>query len=95
MQAVHPHISQREDLVSFLCCIVLSGEGKLSYSGRGHHTVGVPREVGRGRTLRQEKEKGKTQKPAGWLEILKKEERRNYEELVFNVFIPGLSGLLG
>ena len=39
--------------------------------------------------------KGKKQKPAGWLEILKKEERRNYEELVFNVFIPGLSGLLG
>ena len=25
------HISQREDLVSFLCFIVLSGEGKLSY----------------------------------------------------------------
>lgn len=31
MRAVHPHISQREDLVSFLCFIVLSGEGKLSY----------------------------------------------------------------
>lgn len=31
MQAVHPHISQREDLVSFLCFIVLSGEGTLSY----------------------------------------------------------------
>jgi hypothetical protein len=41
------------------------------------------------------KEKGKTQKPAGWLEILRKEERKKYEELVFNVFIPGLSGLLG
>lgn len=45
--------------------------------------------------MRQEKEKGKTQKPVGWLEILKKEERRKYEELIFNVFIPGLSGLLG
>ena len=31
MQAVHPHISQRENLVSFLCFIVLSGEGELSY----------------------------------------------------------------
>ena len=31
MQAVHPHVSQREDLVSFLCFIVLSGEGELSY----------------------------------------------------------------
>ena len=31
LQAVHPHISQREDLVSFLCFIVLSGEGELSY----------------------------------------------------------------
>ena len=29
------------------------------------------------------------------LEILKKEERRKYEELIFNVFIPGISGLLG
>ena len=34
MQAVHPHISQREDLVSFLCFIVLSGEGELSYEGQ-------------------------------------------------------------
>ena len=31
LQAIHPHISQREDLVSFLCFIVLSGEGTLSY----------------------------------------------------------------
>lgn len=31
LQAVHPHVSQREDLVSFLCFIVLSGEGMLSY----------------------------------------------------------------
>ena len=34
MQAVHPHISQREDLVSFLCFIVLSGEGELCYEGQ-------------------------------------------------------------
>lgn len=34
LQAVHPHISQRENLVSFLCFIVLSGEGELSYEGR-------------------------------------------------------------
>ena len=40
-------------------------------------------------------EKGKTQKPAGWLEILRKEERKKYEELIFNVFVTGLSGLLG
>ena len=31
LQAVHPHVSQREDLVSLLCFIVLSGEGELSY----------------------------------------------------------------
>ena len=31
LQAIHPHVSQREDLVSFLCFIVLSGEGELSY----------------------------------------------------------------
>ena len=31
LQAVHSHISQRENLVSFLCFIVLSGEGELSY----------------------------------------------------------------
>ena len=31
LQAVHPHVSQREDLMSFLCFIVLSGEGELSY----------------------------------------------------------------
>lgn len=33
LQAVHPHVSQREDLVSFLCFIVLSGEGELRYEG--------------------------------------------------------------
>lgn len=31
LQAVHPHVFQREDLMSFLCFIVLSGEGELSY----------------------------------------------------------------
>ena len=36
-----------------------------------------------------------SQKPAGWLEILRKEERKKYEELIFNVFVTGLSGLLG
>jgi hypothetical protein len=39
--------------------------------------------------------KGKTQKPAGWPENLKKEERRKYEEFIFNVFVTGISGLLG
>ena len=34
LQAVHPHVSQREDLVSFLCFVVLSGEGELSYEGQ-------------------------------------------------------------
>ena len=34
LQAVHPHISHRSDLVSFLCFIVLSGEGELSYEGQ-------------------------------------------------------------
>ena len=34
LQAAHPHVSQREDLVSFLCFIVLSGEGELSYEGQ-------------------------------------------------------------
>ena len=31
LQAIHPHTSQRSDLVSFLCFVVLSGEGELSY----------------------------------------------------------------
>lgn len=31
LQAVHPYVSKRSDLVSFLCFIVLSGEGELSY----------------------------------------------------------------
>ena len=34
LQAVHPHISQREDLVSFLCFIVLSGEEYVAMSSR-------------------------------------------------------------
>ena len=34
LQAVHPHVSQRSDLVSFLCFVVLSGECELSYEGQ-------------------------------------------------------------
>lgn len=34
LQAVHPHTSKRSDLVSFLCFVVLSGEGELSYEGQ-------------------------------------------------------------
>ena len=34
LHAVHPHVSQRSDLVSFLCFVVLSGEGELSYEGQ-------------------------------------------------------------
>ncbi len=34
LQAIHPHTSKRADLVSFLCFIVLSGEGELSYEGK-------------------------------------------------------------
>ena len=34
LQAVHPHVSQREDLAAFLSFIVLSGEGVLSYEGQ-------------------------------------------------------------
>ena len=34
MSLLHPHTSQRSDLVSFLCFIVLSGEGELSYEGQ-------------------------------------------------------------
>ena len=33
LQAVHPHVSKRSNLVSFLCFIVLSGEGELRYEG--------------------------------------------------------------
>ncbi len=31
LQAVHPHVSTRTNLLSFLCFIILSGEGTLSY----------------------------------------------------------------
>lgn len=34
LQAIHPHTSKRSDLVSFLCFVVLSGEGELSYEGQ-------------------------------------------------------------
>lgn len=36
LQAIHPHTSKRSDLVSFLCFIVLSGEGELSYEAQTH-----------------------------------------------------------
>ena len=35
LQAVHPHISQRSDLVSFLCFVVLSGEGQTYQLSEG------------------------------------------------------------
>ena len=34
LRALHPHTSKRSDLVSFLCFVVLSGEGELSYEGQ-------------------------------------------------------------
>lgn len=34
LQAIHPHTSTRTNLVSFLCFIVLSGAGTLSYEGQ-------------------------------------------------------------
>ena len=33
LQAIHPHTSTRTNLLSFLCFVVLSGEGKLQYEG--------------------------------------------------------------
>lgn len=33
LQALYPHTSMRNDLVSFLCFVVLSGEGVLTYEG--------------------------------------------------------------
>ena len=33
LKALHPHTSKRSDLVSFLCFVVLSGEGELKYEG--------------------------------------------------------------
>ena len=40
LQAIHPHTSKRSDLVSFLCFIVLSGEGELSYEEQTSLTAG-------------------------------------------------------
>ena len=34
LRALRPHTSRREDLVSFLCFIVLSGSGELKYEGK-------------------------------------------------------------
>ena len=36
LQAIHPHTSMRSNLVSFLCFVVLSGEGELSYDGQNY-----------------------------------------------------------
>lgn len=33
LKAIHPHTSMREDLVSYLCFLVLEGEGSLTYEG--------------------------------------------------------------
>lgn len=37
--AIHPHTSQRSDLVSFLCFVVLSSEGELSYERRTYQLL--------------------------------------------------------
>lgn len=34
LKAIHPHVSKRSNLVSFLCFVVLSGSGELEYEGR-------------------------------------------------------------
>lgn len=36
LQAIRPHTSTRTDLVSFLCLVVLSGSGKLTYEGKDY-----------------------------------------------------------
>lgn len=36
LKAIHPHVSKRSNLVSFLCFVVLSGSGELEYEGREH-----------------------------------------------------------
>lgn len=36
LQAIYPHTSKRSNLVSFLCFVVLSGEGELSYDGQNY-----------------------------------------------------------
>ena len=37
LKALYPHTSRRSDLVSFLCFVVLFGEGELSYEGQTYH----------------------------------------------------------
>lgn len=34
LKALHPHTSMRADLVSYLCFLVLDGEGRLTYEGQ-------------------------------------------------------------
>ena len=34
LQAMHPHSSKREQLLSYLCFVVLSGTGSLDYAGK-------------------------------------------------------------
>lgn len=36
LQAIRPHTSTRNDLTSFLCLVVLSGSGKLTYEGESY-----------------------------------------------------------
>lgn len=36
LRAIYPHTSKRSNLVSFLCFVVLSGEGELSYDGQNY-----------------------------------------------------------
>lgn len=39
LQAIHPHISTRTNLTSFLCFVVLSGTGSLTYEGTTYKLV--------------------------------------------------------
>ena len=41
LKALHPHTSKRLDLVSFLCFVVLSGEGNDDHTTVENHTVPV------------------------------------------------------
>ena len=36
LQAIHPHTSSRSGLVSYLCFVVLDGEGKVEYEGKSY-----------------------------------------------------------
>lgn len=36
LQAIHPHTSMRTNLTSFLCFVVLSGNGTLTYEGTAY-----------------------------------------------------------